>query len=217
MTIAGPYELMRPRTKNLSSQRRDTLQRVFAALDFDFGVLAPEEERLFARDSSLSDWLAAGDEPETAVMTVMDRTVGVIALPRFEGRQDWDSFIQALRPTLQAMRLKSDLLIGISSWGWNLESHFLTGPDSGLDLLLGSGPGPAFRGKYMAHNKTLWIRPYSRGRAVNTITIPNFQDTAWLVSGWKPNVTIRTGLAILRGSMPQDPTVSAIIKGQSSP
>ena len=216
MTIAGPYELMRPREKQLNSKKRTILSKVFAALSYDLGVLAPEEGKLFSQPDALPEWLAVGGDPKTAVLTVMDRSIGVIALPHFGGGQDWDRFIQDLQPKISSLRMQSDLLIGVSSWGFNLENHFLTGPDSGLDILLGSGPGPAFRGKLMNHNNTLWIRPYSRGRALNTITIPNFKATSWLIAGWKLNSSITTGIAMIRGNMPEDPAVSAIINGKDN-
>ncbi len=214
MTIAGPYELMRPLKTTLGSDKRDILHQVFSLLDYDLGVMALEEDRLFAE--AIPGWMAVGREAQTRLLSVMDRTIGVIVLPGFENGQDWDALLQRLQPELRRLRMKSDLLIGVSAWGWNLESRFMSESDSSLDILLGSGPGPGFRGKYMAGNTTLWIRPYNRGRALNTITIPNFPATSWLVAGWEPNVSIKTGIAIIKDRLHSDEAVSAIISGKDN-
>jgi len=216
LTIAGPFELMRPGAERLNTGKRKTLGKVFTALNYDLGVLAPEEKPLFSGSNAIPDWTAAGETPETMVLNRMGRQIGVVVFPGFEGRRDWSTFATELRSTIRTMRTRADLLIGISSLGWNLENQFLTGPDAGLDILLGSGPGPAFQGKVTGGGTTLWVRPYSRGRAVNSITIPDFEATRWLMSGWKLNRNIRTGMVILKGGMEQDQTVLDIINGKGN-
>jgi hypothetical protein len=205
---------MRPGARRLNTRKLKTLARVFSALNYDLGVLAPEERPLFSGDNAIPDWTAVDETPETRVLNRMGRQIGVVVFPGFEGRRDWPLFARELRRTIRSMRTRADLLIGISSLGWNLENQFLTGPDSGLDILLGSGPGPAFRGRLTGGAKTLWVRPYSRGRAVNTVTIPDFEATQWLSSGWKLNRNVKTGIVILKGSMTRDQTVLEIINGK---
>lgn len=205
---------MRPGAKRLNTRKRKNLARVFSVLNYDLGVLAPQEKPLFSGSNAIPDWTAVDETPETRVLSRMGRQIGVVVFPGFEGRRDWSLFVRELRSTIRTMRTRADLLIGISSLGWNLENQFLTGPDSGLDILLGSGPGPAFRGKLTGGGKTLWVRPYSRGRALNTVTIPDFQATRWLSSGWKLNRNVKTGIVIIKDSMAQDQTVLDIINGK---
>ncbi|HMB31665.1 MAG TPA: hypothetical protein VKN82_07565 [Desulfohalobiaceae bacterium] len=55
--------------------------------------------------------------------------------------------------------------------GWNREQQFLSACPESVDILLGSNSGPTIRGKLTKNGQTLWIRPYSKGKAINIVRI----------------------------------------------
>ncbi|MFO7803326.1 MAG: hypothetical protein R6V55_13630 [Desulfovermiculus sp.] len=214
VAVAGGYELSRPEHQALQTALR-IFPDAFGKLGYDIGALSrAEAQQLHAAypegNVLPSGWMTFSSQPQTAVFTHQGLRLGFILLPETEaspsGTDHPDQSIEftEISNSLQNLKETCDLTIGLSPWGWKQEKHFLASKASRPDILLGSGPGAAVQGKLSADGRTLWIRPYSRGRALSVLTIYDPQEKGWK-DGWKINTNVRHQFQVLDQKVPTDP------------
>ncbi len=104
------------------------------------------------------------------------------------------------------------LIIGVSSWGADLEKRYLEFPGCSVPVLLGSGNGFGTRGKIVNNGHTLWIRPYVRGKAINLLKILRFpfRDTGWQ---WKQGDNVILDVFPFNDRIPSDEKILKLLKG----
>jgi len=220
LAVAGGYELSQPEHEALHTALQ-IFPSAFEELGYDFGALSRAEAQqlraAYPEGNALpSKWMSFSSQPQTAVFTHQGVRLGFILLPETEmsssetDHPDEDTPFTKTTNSLQSLKKSCDLTIGLSPWGWNQEKHFLASKASKPELLLGSGPGPAVQGKLSADGRTLWIRPYSRGRALNIITIDDPQEKGWKV-GWKINTNVRHQFQVLDQTVPIDPDMENLL------
>ncbi|MBS3780314.1 MAG: hypothetical protein KGY41_07950 [Desulfovermiculus sp.] len=214
LAVAGGYELSRPGNK-ASDSTLSTFGWIFAHLDYDVGVLSSSEvEQLRtaspqakANDPIPPGWLQFSDKPQTKVLNQQGLRIGFIVFPRLKYDQvpkdgGYDQ-IPGLPEAVQSLKDSCDLTIGLSPWGWSQEQAFLNSDIPAPAILLGSGSGPAVLGKVANNGHTVWMRPYSMGRALNAISIPNPQDMEW-ANGWRIEENIHLEFLVLDDTVPED-------------
>mgnify|MGYP006275553933 CR=1 FL=1 len=220
LAVAGGYELSQPEHEALHTALQ-IFPSAFEELGYDFGALSRAEAQQLQTASPEhntlpSEWTTFSFQPQTAVFTHQGLRLGLIVLPEADmslsgtDQPDEEILFTKTNKTLQSLNKSCDLTIGLSPWGWKQEKHFLASKASKPGLLLGSGPGPAVQGKLSADGRTLWIRPYSRGRALNIITIDDPQEKGWK-EGWKINTNVRHQFQVLDQTVPIDPDMENLL------
>ncbi len=209
LKIAGFYEMTRPGQPGGSPEKLGTLKRVFEALDYDLGVLDSNVSRHMREqgDGIPRGWMSVGDQAHSKVFPVNGFKVGFLVFPPAPERPDF-SRITALA---QKMGSNISLLVGISPWGAAKEREFLRERPLAVDILLGSGSGPAFKAKFPGSGRTIWVRPYPEGKAVHRISVTSLEPRD-LEKPWKPGENCNIRLIMLEESIPRNSNIKEIMR-----
>ena len=204
------------------------LLTAYQRLEYDLGLLAPSEKELLAADGITSPalWVVAKNTPTTHLLRAGETRVAVVVFPHLAPRVQrlTDSkkkakpvsgavseleFI-AIRQAARQARKQADLVVGLSDWGLDAESTLMQAGETGLDILLGSGPGSGVNGRISTDGQTLWMRSYSKGKAVQRI------DVLELPGGeafqWQKAVNVRWITKPLKESIPPDPRIAEMFE-----
>ncbi len=181
MLVGGGYELLRG-SETVSSDKLKAMVRVMEMLDYDIGLLAPEESSALT-EAGLPfpvGWQAVDKVNYEIVKTKGGYSVAIVYFPILAKNEQQPSgkSVQAIGRIIEKMRTEADLVIGMSVWGFKAEHGYLKMDTEHPDILLGSGPGMGLTGKIEAQGKTAWIRPYSLGKAVNMLEVLKFPKAA---------------------------------------
>ncbi|WP_304083051.1 hypothetical protein [Maridesulfovibrio ferrireducens] len=190
-------------------------------MNYDLGILSPAEA-IFLKDSPNGipeNWINCNKTSVKIIPLAHGKKAGFIILPYLEKESKGLSqeLIVELTELFKKFKNKTDILIGISSWGYFKEKKLLASPvfaEAPLDILLGSGDGPGMTGAVDDNGKTLWVRSYPTGKAVNRIDIFQWpsRDADFK---WTSGQNIRWFLQSLRKNNRQEPTVLKLIEGIS--
>lgn len=220
--LAGAYELSRPGEK-ASASSLAVFGQVFSELDYDVLALSSTEADQLrhanpdhSSESLPSHWLQFSSKANSAVFTHQGLRIGLILFPESGPGQSpqENAQFEDIERTVQDLKPRCDLTIGLSPWGRFGEQKFLASRAAKPDILLGSGPGSAVSGKLSSSNQTLWIRPYSMGQAVSVITIPNPQDKEW-IRGWDIEANVHLEFVALDDTVPSDQHIEELITSGS--
>ncbi|MCF8107479.1 MAG: hypothetical protein K9J81_00650 [Desulfohalobiaceae bacterium] len=208
MTLAGFYEFRGIRDSKHAQTTWRQIASAYTAMQYDLGVLFPETSRQL-QNTPLAKWPVVDAEPVLATRTVRSKTIGCMFLPIPAGEQARQALERDIRNQAAAIRPTVDLFIGISPWGKSREQAFLENNPGLFDLLLGSGSGGAVNHTYVGDNQTLWIRPYTKGKVVNTVFLPDWQNLD-LQSGRLPRHRITIEAIALDERFQKDSDINAI-------
>ena len=210
LKVAGFYEMLRPGQDSASAKDLATLQKVFRTLDYDLAVArSSTAKQLRAADLELpSGWMSLEQEIHSRVFSIGKAKVGFMVFPPL---QEEDPDFSSIASLSRKMGSGLSLLVGVSPWGASLEKEFLQSRPDAVDILLGSGSGPSFKEKYPASGKTLWIRPYPQGKAVQRIHLPSLGREA-LQESRKPGENCFVQLIALDGNIPKNPSIKELMQ-----
>lgn len=169
-----------------TDQALAALVKAFGLLAPEAGCLTPSEAKVLA-DKGLAPppgFEVLDAAPKTRRLNVGGLRVGLVFFPVLKNgaKNAPPEAMEAAAAAARGLRADSDLVIGLSPWGGIDEEAFLSRPDHGLDVLLGSGPGP---GQYMrtaSAGRTLWSRSYTQGKALirlDILGLPNGPGFVW--------------------------------------
>ncbi len=190
-------------------------------MNYDLGILSPAEIDLLqgSPNGIPKNWINSKKTSVKILKLANGKKVGFIILPYLEkGSNDLPSeLLTELTAVFKKYKSKTDILIGLSPWGYFREKALLASPvfqASPLDILLGSGDGPGMTGTVNNNGKTLWVRSYPTGKAVNRIDIFQWpsRDADFK---WTSGQNIRWFLQSLRDNVREEPTVLKLIEGIS--
>ncbi len=87
------------------------------------------------------------------------------------GKGPTEAQMDAVMGEAEKLRPQVNLVIGLSPWGYQGEVNVLGSAEDkrGLDVLIGGGHGSGNRGKIMAGGRTLWMRPFPKGKGVHHV------------------------------------------------
>lgn len=105
---------------------------------------------------------------------------------------------------------KVDLVLAVSALGAVKENKLFSEHDFSPDILLGGGPGAGMRGRLKNRGKTLWIRPYSKGKSVSFIRVFSLPGEDGFKK-WVKGENVEFGVTPLRGDIPLDRDIQKII------
>ncbi len=220
--LAGPGEFHASGGPNLnatdnafsSPKSLEIFASVLFGLGYDLGVLSPgEADSLTARTTAWPpNFLVARELTERVLPLADGRKVGVLVLPPLPQGQEAPTagVVSALADRAESLRQQCGLVIGISPWGYLAESAYVTRFPAAVDILLGAGPGPG-TDQTAAGGKVLWLRGYTRGKTVQTVTVKAWpgqrRDFTWPKDGFEMD---NQGLD---DSKPSDPGVNDRLAG----
>ncbi|WP_291327832.1 hypothetical protein [Desulfovibrio sp. UCD-KL4C] len=185
------------------------------------GILSPAEVDLLQESPSgiPKNWINSKKTSAKILTLTNGKKAGFIILPYLEkGSNELPSeLLTELTAVFKKYKSKTDILIGISPWGYFREKTLLSSPIYAafpLDILLGSGDGPGMTGTVSNNGKTLWVRSYPTGKAVNRIDIFQWpsRDADFK---WTSGQNIRWFLQSLRDNVREEQTVLKLIEGIS--
>ena len=180
-------------------------------MGYDLGVLSPDLAA-HLQDSPLADWPVVDGDILITTRTLQNKVVAVFFFPNPGTEAEWEALQQRILEQAADLKEQADLIIGVSPWGKSREQIFLQHHSGLLDLLLGSGPGGSVNTSAQITKRTLWIRPYSKGKIVNTMFFPDWQNPE-LDPGQLPPERISTETIVLDDSIEADPEITALIAG----
>jgi 2',3'-cyclic-nucleotide 2'-phosphodiesterase (5'-nucleotidase family) len=173
LLLGGPWELKSPGGPVPGPGVLETLVKAFGLLEYDFALLSEDESRMLAsRDESMKKWAAPGPGRVEIFPSPVGR-VAVIAIPPLEDGLVLPNqeLLGAVRDLAASARSQADLVVAVSPWGTQGERYLVERTEPDIDILLGSGPGPAVPGQLVNGSKTAWARPYNRGQTVTRVTV----------------------------------------------
>jgi hypothetical protein len=183
-------------------------------MDPDLVHVTPEENRwLDFKGAKLpQNTVVAGEKPVSMTFARGGKTIGVVIFPALPLDADNapPAMERAVVDAAAALRQTADLVVGMSSWGEKAEAHFLVAQDHDLHVLLGSGPGNGLLGRLTSDDKSLWVRAYSRGIALNRIDVLKWpsDDAGW---AWSYGTNFMVRILPLGDDWPLDMTVHGLL------
>jgi len=164
------------------------LVQAYQRLGYDLVVLSPDEEKLLRRAGATipDNWITAGPRTGMVDLEKAGLRIGVVIFPLLDPPVDKPPgvLMRQVEDKARRLRERSDLVVGISTWGGMAEKRFLKQTGPVLDILLGSGPGPGLAGGLFADKRTFWTRPVSRGKTVSAVGLAEMprpgEDWQWV-------------------------------------
>lgn len=190
-------------------------------MNYDLGIISPSEFSFLKNSTSgiPQNWIS-NTKTQVVVKTLANgKKVSIIVFPHLERGSDElpPDLIQKCAKLIRENKKETDLVIAMSSWGYFREKKFLANPDIGgdtPDILLGSGDGPGISGSLNANGKTLWVRSYPTGKAVNRIDILQWptRDSDFK---WASGENVKWFLQTLTENLREEPAIAKLLSGIS--
>ncbi|XPV77766.1 MAG: hypothetical protein ACNI27_07550 [Desulfovibrio sp.] len=170
-----------------SSDKVAALSKGYSMLRYDLLSLTPAERALFDAASIPYPTGTAPLEDTTIIETKDGQKVGFVFFPKSEVKDNRPTAaaVEFITSRVKALRKTSDIVIGMSPWGYFPEQSLLKDNSSSdlPDIILGSGPGTGVSGRLMNNDKTMLVRPYASGKSINIIKISDLPkknlDFSW--------------------------------------
>jgi hypothetical protein len=193
------------------------LGAAYARLEYDAGYVTPSDDRELG--DAASAVLKGGHDnegPVTSRVVEKDgKRFGLVFMPELpdSGKGPTEAQMDAVMAEAEKLRPQVDMVIGLSPWGYQGEVDFLDRAKDkrGLDVLLGGGHGSGNRGKVMAGGRTLWMRPYPKGKAVSVVRVEQLPGEG-IAPVWKENENSGFETIILDEQVPQEPGIEELLK-----
>ena len=188
LLVSGGWEFFRPNGNPGLTKTMVALSKAFNAMRYDVGLLTAREAKSLAGDDVPRwPWQKTAEEEPFTIRELEDgHRVGFLRYPSLPEDADGPSapLVAKLSREIKAYRNQVDLLIGLCDWGWVAESDYLKSKLAQVpDMLFGSGSGAGITGRVQADGRTLWVRPYDKGRnlaQVNVLQWPKKENSfAW--------------------------------------
>lgn len=213
--MSGGFEYIRPQG---SPQPKETLTALAAAYDrmeYDVGLLTPDEAQLFSRlGVTPPAWQKTADQEPFYSIPVEDKVVGFVRFPSLKEGEEMpsDALVSEITALLKRKRGGVDLLIALSDWGWQAErEYYEKDPEVVPDFLLGSGYGSGINGRLRADNRSVWVRPYDKGRSVCVIEVFKWQKPENPFA-WKVTINYKTSSVGLNDDIEANKGVDALFQ-----
>lgn len=214
MLVNGGYEFAAPGTEaDRQPQTVGNMKRALEMMDYDIFLMSPSDLAVFRNTGTAvpRSWTQPLDRPELIVKAVPGGSLAFVLFPD-TGQPDPDMEKELTRFTRDLRQSgQFNLIIGVSTWGATRESLFIEQSEPVFDIVLGSGEGPGYPGLYLRDNHVLWLRSFTKGKIVLSVTIPEL-PAAGTKAVWDPEVNARTQSLTLDDAVPSDPKIEAIFK-----
>lgn len=212
--IGGGYEFAKPGAENgISPDTVARLTQAYERLNYDLFLLAPSDALALERTGvkASKDWQGPLEKPRVVTRGVQGGSLAFVLFPD-TGRADtaMEAELVELARSLRAEG-RHNLIVGVSTWGSPRENDFILNREPVFDIILGSGEGPGYAGIYLQDNRVLWVRAFTRGKSVHTVTIPALPAPG-VKAVWDPEVTVTTLAVPLGDGVAADPEIEALFR-----
>jgi len=189
------------------------LAKAYGMLGYDVFLLSPSDVEVLQRTqiNPAASWKSPQNGPELVTKDVPGGRLAFVLFPD-KGVAD-PSEERALVEYAESLRSSGqyNVIIGVSTWGSDRESEFITKHAPVFDIILGSGSGPGYTGLYMRDNQVLWLRAFTKGKTMQTITLLDLPAPG-TKAVWDPEKTVITQALPLGDSVQSDPAVNALFQ-----
>lgn len=217
MMVSGGWEYL-PKTEGdppAAPQLRQ-LAKAFEYLEYDVAFIGREEQKRLADLGVSTDKSrkTAEEEPITVRVTPDGHRVGFIRLPSLPEGEHVPSakLVGQIAEWIKRERAKTDLLVGLSDWGWVGEREYIgQSPEYMPDILLGSGLGSGAVGRMDDNRRCSWNRPYEKGKTVIEVQLYAWPDRT-KSSTWEAQNTIQSISIGLGDEYLDNPDVDALFQ-----
>lgn len=149
------------------------LKKVYLLSGYDIGVVNEEEFNIFKKHSIdfPKNWFHLN---KNINFFLLKKKIVIIVLPTIK-KKNIKIFSKKLSSFYHKIKYKykNIPIIVISALGYYMEKELLNNVKE-IEILFGSGDGPGFSGELVNNQSTLWVRPYSKGKAVNYVDIKDY-------------------------------------------
>jgi len=216
--LAGPYEVQDiDENKSPAATAPKIAGQAHAALEYDAMMLTPADAAVLGADmpDGLKTWVTPPGKVTSKTIERKNLRIGLVYFPVLSTPETTpsDTDMEAVKKEALNIRPNVDVVIGVSPWGIQAEQAFLNkfkGVQQPLDVLLGGGHGSGNRGKLEADSTTAWVRPFSKGKAVNLVRLENISNRH-AESYRKHESDVRFDLVVLDEKAPIDPGMDALL------
>ncbi len=174
-----------------------------------------------AKVSLPASFQAADKSFPVKIIRVGERKLGLVFMPPLESESPSEAdrqkfqleFFPKALSVGRELRSRTDLVIGVSSWGQAVEESFLAQADGVFDVILGGGEGVPFPvvQRKSAHG-ILWLRADMRGRAINVLDLSKWPSRqAALADPWIEDLNFRAEQIYLGPNIQDDAAVNKIL------
>ena len=207
--------------EKVPDKKRNALTEAFQIMNYDLGILSPAEFS-FIKNSPTGipqNWINSKEAHVVVKPLANGKKVSIIIFPHLERGSDElpPDLIQKCAKLIRENKKESDMVIAMSTWGYFREKKFLANPEIGgsaPDILLGSGDGPGMSGSLNVNGKTLWVRSYPTGKAVNRIDILQWPSRDEDFK-WSSGENVKWFLQTLTDKLRADPAIAKLLSGIS--
>lgn len=167
---------MRPNGAVPSQEFLNRLAKAYDLMKYDVALLGQEEADVFEEAGAKPDTTRKTARQATITKVTIDggKTIAFLRFPSMRSGDDMpsDKLMNRISAMIREVKNSSDLIIGLSDWGWVGEREYLANnPDSIPDVLFGSGLGSGVDGRVEADGRCVWIRPYDKGRTISELQV----------------------------------------------
>ena len=194
-----------------------TLGAAYARLGYDAGYVTSGDARELgdAASAVLKGGHDNGGPVASRIVEKEGKRFGLVFMPEPPDSEKGPTEAQmdAVMAEAEKLRPQVDMVIGLSPWGYQGEVDFLdrVKDKRGLDVLFGGGHGSGNRGKVMAGGRTLWMRPFPKGKAVSVVRVEQLPGRG-VATVWKENEYAGFETIILDEQVPQEPDMEELLK-----
>lgn len=206
--LAGPNEFVDPLTGKARSKNFRAIPEAFRLMDYDAGMLSSADKNYLSTHKLRAPAsFTFPDHLTVRKLNLNGARIALFMLPEC-GAEDITKLADEISTKHMELRKASDIIIAISPLGLDLEKELLQKTD-GLDILLGGGPGYGFSSRINSSGKTIWSRPFTRGKTLNIITLQNLPSGNTFT--WDKGMNFQAEVTPLGDSIRQDPAVEQVL------
>ncbi|MBU1611679.1 MAG: hypothetical protein KKC99_07525 [Proteobacteria bacterium] len=189
------------------------MSEAFTTFGYALGLATSEEASFFTDQSvPLPKEFQVIDDLAYRELKITGKTVGIIIFPELKNAKTVpEKTLRSITRMCSDKQKETDLLIGMSPWGyWSEQSYLKSLPLAGVDILLGSGAGVEVAGVAMNNGNTWWCRAYNKGKYVIKIDVESWPSRK-KAPLWKEKENIRTEPVVLTDGFVEDNDMLSII------
>lgn len=211
--IGGPLELSK-KNKPMPDKKLKPVIEAYKLLNLSVAYMTPVEYQAMqtAGIAVPKSWVDVQGLASKIITTSKGQKIGFIFFPMLKKgvvTPPPDMFMN-IDKQVEKLKPETDLVIGLSPWGYMPESGYMATAKNPVDILLGSGPGLGLAGRAQRQGESYWTRSYSKGKAVIELIL--FSLPGHNKAHWKMKKNIESKIVSLLQKFQPDPKVEQLIK-----
>lgn len=223
LNLAGAYEYSYyPDQARVPAGRLRFLAKAYDLMGYDAQLVSLHERGLLDKAGvKPRPWWRGGGRLDSQVFKLGKAphavNVGVLYLNHLPDNQATlpSGAVQNVAEAVKDLRLKADVVVALSDWGYQRERALLSSAEPMPDILLGSGPGIGLTGMNMQAGRVLWIRSFAEGKGMQRIELLRLPERNSTFA-WTEGQNIRMNLDGLTDQYADDRRVLDLLRTTST-